>query len=550
MVEVDVSVPYHYEKEDLIRAVVSVLPKTEGQILDVFPTKRTLSVTDSAVTYKMTVAVALPEEVESGVLKKKKTVRLYDPCLFSVPKAAPKKRPLVVGLGPAGLFCALALCEAGACPLVIERGLDVEKRKKAVNAYLLGGKLDPNSNVQFGEGGAGAFSDGKLKAGKNDKYKMKVLREFVSAGAPEEILYETAAHLGTDKLPDIVRTLREKIISLGGTVRFSTKLKDLCVRDGRLTAAVFETPQGEEIFETDTVFLCTGHSAHDVFTFLQKDGIAMTAKPFGIGLRIEHPRETVNRWVYGDRDTSGLPTASYHLVSHLPNGRSTYSFCMCPGGEVMAATTEPDGVVTNGMSNFARDGRNSNAALLVSVFPEDFQKYTENKENIFESYPNSDKISPLGGFAMQREIEKAAFVAGGGTGAAPACRLEDFMKNRSTDSFGEVLPTFPKGTAFAAPDAYLPSFITDTLRLAIPEFDAWIPGFYAPDAVLTGAETRSTSPVRVERNADTLVSVSCSGLYPVGEGAGYSGGIVTSAMDGLKCAESYLLKFLSDNNSF
>ena len=523
MVRVNIKVPIEYTDELLSVKISEELGFPRCEITSVEVRRRALDLTDkSAPVYKMTVAFSTSPEREAGLLKMKKRVS-PDPVLsFSIPKRTLGYTPVVVGAGPAGLFAALTLAEAGAMPLLVERGLPVEERRAKVDLFNKFGVLDTECNIQFGEGGAGTYSDGKLKYGSMDKYKLAVLRELVKMGADEEILYSTNAHVGTDKLSDIVKKIREEIISLGGKIMFSTRLTDIKVREGKIVGAVLEAPEGRLEIDTRAVIMATGHSARDSFRMLECLGVKMTAKGFGIGVRIEHTREYINELVYGKGYSKELPTASYHLVTHLPSGRSVYSFCMCPGGSVVAAASDAGGVVTNGMSEHARNGENSNAALLVSVTPDDF---------------GSD--GALAGIELQGRIERAAFKAAGGDYTAPVWRISDFTEKNPTSRIGEVIPSYPRGTATVSPDEYLPEYITDSLRAAIRDFDEWLPGFYYPDAVMTGAETRSTSPVRVERGED-YQSVTIRGLYPAGEGAGYAGGIISSATDGVRTAEALL----------
>jgi uncharacterized FAD-dependent dehydrogenase len=442
---------------------------------------------------------------------------------LTVPPSRFALRPVIAGAGPAGLFAALTLAESGAMPIVLERGLDVDGRAERIALFNTLGILDPECNVQFGEGGAGTYSDGKLKTGARDKYKMKVLEEFIAGGADESIAYSTSAHLGTDKLPVIVRSIREKIIALGGEVRFGAKLTSLDTRDGELVAVVYEQGGESHTLPTDTLILAIGHSARDTITALRDVGLPMRAKGFGIGMRIEHPREYMNRIVYRDSADIVRETASYHLVTHLPSGRSVYSFCMCPGGQVVAATSEREGIVTNGMSEYARMADNSNAALLVSVTPEDF---------------GSD--DPLAGIAMQREIERAAYAVSDSY-RAPAIRLADLISGNVGDCAVGVRPSYPLGTVTADPSRYMPDFIPLSIAAAMPDFDSWLGGYMLGDAVLTGPETRTTSPVRIERD-ESGMALGFRGVYPAGEGAGYAGGIVSSAVDGIKMAEKAIQK--------
>lgn len=463
---------------------------------------------------------------EDGVLKKVKNASKVQPYTYDVPKWKGGASPLVVGMGPAGLFAALILAQSGANPIVIERGKDVDRRTADVNKFWTDGTLNSSSNVQFGEGGAGTFSDGKLNTGTKDSRQRKVLLEFVGHGAPEEILFDAKPHIGTDKLKLTVKKLREEIIELGGRVMFETKLTGFQTADGKITAAVVESNGKTDIIETDSVILAIGHSARDTFEMLYEKKLPIEAKPFSVGARIEHLREEIDRSQYGKfAGNKALGAANYKMNVHTSNGRGAYTFCMCPGGKVVNASSEQNRLCTNGMSEFARNERNSNAALLVGVSPEDYR---------------SD--SPLGGMYFQRELEEKAFALGGGGFSAPVQRVGDFINNKKSDNLGEVLPSIEPDFTLSDLNTILPEEISQSMKEAIISMGRKLKGFDNPDAVLTGPETRSSSPIRILRNVDTLESVGLKGLYPCGEGAGYAGGIISAAVDGIKCAEKVIEK--------
>lgn len=432
-------------------------------------------------------------------------------------------RPLIVGSGPAGLFAGIILSEMGYRPVILERGSEVDIRVKTVKKFWDEGVLDPECNIQFGEGGAGTFSDGKLTTLINDKRHRKVLEEFVEAGAPAEILYYYKPHIGTDKLRSVVKNIREKIISLGGEVRFNRMVSDI-ILDGNEVAGVYVN--GGERIDTSVILLAIGHSARDTFAMLHGRGVKMVQKPFSVGVRIEHPQDCIDLAQYKEKAGSPkLGPADYKLAYHASNGRSAYTFCMCPGGVVVAASSEEGCVVTNGMSEYSRSGTNANSALLVGVGPGDY-----------------GSSHPLAGVEFQRKWERKAFIAGGGNYKAPAQLLEDFMDGRFSINQGIVSPTYTRGVQFTDLNGCLPGYVIDTIKEAIPVFDQKLRGFALPDAVMTGVETRSSSPVRIIRNENFEASV--GGLYPAGEGAGYAGGIVSAAVDGIRAAEAIASKYM------
>jgi len=522
----DLILPLTYDSGMLKAIVAKTLDIEPDRIESISIAKRSVDTHDkNDIHFKISVVVSVSGDENRVIsLNRRKAVSKVNETVYIVPKGIKlAERPVVAGCGPAGLFAALILAEAGTRPILLERGLDVDQRREKVLQFWQTGILDTETNVQFGEGGAGAFSDGKLKIGLKDSRKMKILSEFVLAGAPPEITYSDKPHIGTDRLHKTVKTIREKIISLGGEVRFNAMVTKILVTDEQVTGVRFADNGTDSELLTNNVILAIGHSARDTFEDLFTDGICMEQKNIAIGVRIEHTQEMIDRIQYGTfAGHSSLGAADYRMVVHLPNGRNVYTFCMCPGGNVVAATSEENCLVTNGMSDYARNGRNANTALLVTIEKKDF---------------GSDH--PLAGIAFQRAIEASAFTAGGGDYKAPVQRMDDFLNNRTTAHFGDILPTYMPGTTFARLDSCLPDCITSSLRQAIPEMNAWMPGFACPDALLTGAETRSSSPVRIIRG-DSLEATGIKGLYPCGEGAGYAGGIISAAVDGVRCAEQIL----------
>lgn len=439
----------------------------------------------------------------------------------------PTHRPIVVGFGPAGIFAALILAQAGFNPIVLERGKEVRKRTKDTWGLWRKRTLNPESNVQFGEGGAGTFSDGKLYSQIKDPkhYGRKVLQEFVKAGAPEEILYVSHPHIGTFRLVGMVEEMRNTIISLGGEIRFESRVTDIAIENNHVQGV---TLQHGEFIPTNHLVLAVGHSARDTFEMVHEKGIYVEAKPFSIGFRIEHPQSLIDRARYGksysDDILKKLGAADYRLVHHAQNGRSVYSFCMCPGGTVVAATSEPHRVVTNGMSQYSRNERNANAGIVVGITPE-------------VDYPGH----PLAGVEFQRQLESQAYVLGGSNYSAPGQLIGDFLANRPSTQFGEVQPSYTPGVHLTNLETALPEFAISAMREAIPAFAKQVPGFDLADGVLTGVETRTSSPIRIKRDDDTLQSINTKGLFPCGEGAGYAGGILSAAVDGIKVAEAVSL---------
>ena len=432
-----------------------------------------------------------------------------------------KYQPVIIGAGPAGLFAGLILVQNGIKPIILERGKQVEERIKDIQDFIQTKKFNPSSNIQFGEGGAGTFSDGKLNTGNSpDLYSRKVLEEFVKFGAPEEILYTAKPHLGTDNLVQIVKNIREYIIANGGQVLFNEQVTDFEIENNEIKAVICS-----KRIETDSVILAIGHSARDTFKKLYELGAEVQPKNFAVGVRIEHLQEDINKAQYGDKTKLDLPSADYKLVYHASNGRTCYTFCMCPGGQVMASNSEENSIVTNGMSNFARDGVNANSAVLVNVTVGDFYKGT-----------------PLDGMYFQEDLEKKAFELGGSNYNAPVQKVEDFLDNRVSAEFGKVKPTYMPGVTMANLNEILPDFVSETLKEGLVELDKKLHGFADNEAILTGVETRSSSPVQITRDKETLISTNIQGLYPCGEGAGYAGGIMTAAIDGIKCAIKVLEK--------
>ena len=524
MLRIDnLKLPVGADKKALRAACERALHVSAAEISSVQLLRRSI---DAREGVKLVCSCAVEVKNETAALKrcKNKNVQSYAPRRYAPPApiGAPAVSPVVVGAGPAGLFCALLLARCGARPILLERGRAVEQRKQDVERFWHTGELDLSSNVQFGEGGAGAFSDGKLNTGTKDLRHGFILEEFVRFGASGDILLDAKPHVGTDRLYIVLQNLRREIIDRGGEVRFSHRVTDIDMDGGSVRALRVSSPEGDYVLPARHVVLAPGHSARDTFEMLRERGVPMEPKPFSMGVRIEHPQRQINENQYGPfADAPGLGAADYKLNVQLPSGGSAYTFCMCPGGYVVAAASEPGGVVTNGMSDHARDGENANAALLVTLNPADF--------------PDS---SPLGGMYWQRQIEQAAFRAGGCNYRAPAQLVGDFLKKQPSQALGAVQPAYRPGVTLCELHEVLPERITSVLEQALPELDKRLHGFARPDAVLTAPETRSSSPVRILR--DETRQSSLRGLYPCGEGAGYAGGITSAALDGMLTAEAII----------
>ena len=470
------------------------------------------------VKYVYSVAVTLAK----GVRPRKKAT-LYAPERYTLPPAVPSREapPVVVGAGPAGLFAALVLAKCGRPPILLERGQCAEKRQEKVAHFWRTGELDTECNVQFGEGGAGAFSDGKLNTGTRDVRHRFILEEMVAAGAPETILYDAKPHVGTDYLHIMLQNLRRELLSLGVDIRFGHKLTGIQTEDGHLAALTVTGPQGAYTLPCRRCILALGHSARDTVEALYAAGVPMEAKPFAMGVRIEHRQAAMDAQQYkAMAGHPGLPASTYKLACHVGD-RGVFSFCVCPGGQVVAAASEAGRAVTNGMSEYARDRENINGGLLVSVTPDDFPS-----------------AHPLAGYELQRQLEANAYVLGGGDYVAPAQRVEDFLLHRPSTGPGQVIPSYTRGVKWCDLHDCLPPWMTEALEAALPLLDGKLPGFAHPDAVLTAVESRSSSPVRMPRGEDYQSTL--RGLFPCGEGAGYAGGILSAAADGMRCAEQLL----------
>jgi uncharacterized FAD-dependent dehydrogenase len=528
----DIQLPLDHAEGDLKQAILKRLNIESADLISFEVFKRSYDARKkTAIVLIYTVDVTTSDDEAllhkiKDIQGQAKVTRTPDTSYKFVTHASTKpfKRPVVIGFGPCGLFAALILAQMGYKPIVLERGKAVRERTKDTWGLWRKRELQPESNVQFGEGGAGTFSDGKLYSQIKDPkhYGRKVLTEFVKSGAPEEIMYVSKPHIGTFRLVKMIEEMRSNIIELGGEIRFQQKVTDFDIQDGQIVGL---TINDHEKLEADHVVVAVGHSARDTFQLIYDKGIYVEAKPFSVGFRIEHPQSIIDKARFGpNAGNKILGAADYKLVHHAKNNRSVYSFCMCPGGTVVAATSEAGRVVTNGMSQYSRNERNANSAIVVGISPE-------------IDYPGH----PLAGIDFQRQLESKAFEVGGRNYNAPGQLIGDFLANRPSSELGEVIPSYKPGISLCNLADVLPTFAIEAIREAIPEFDKQIKGFALKDAVLTGVETRTSSPIRIKRKDDDLQSINTQGFYPAGEGAGYAGGILSAAIDGIKVAEAVAL---------
>lgn len=534
----EIKLPLEHESSDIQAAIIKKLGINTADLLDYSIFKRGVDARKAnAILLAYTVDVTVQGEAKIlAKLRKDPHVKVAPDTSYHFVAQAPsglKNRPIIIGLGPSGLFAALILAQSGFKPLVLERGKAVRERTKDTFNFWRKSKLNTESNVQFGEGGAGTFSDGKLYSQIKDPkhYGRKVLNEFVIAGAPEEILYVSHPHIGTFRLVSMVEKMRETIIALGGEIRFESRVDDIEIAlnaEGQNQVQAVVLQNGQRI-ATNHLVLAVGHSARDTFEMIYKRGIYIEAKPFSIGFRIEHPQSLIDSARHGPNAQHPiLGAADYKLVHHASNGRSVYSFCMCPGGTVVASASEANCVVTNGMSQYSRNERNANAGIVVGITPDvDFPGH------------------PLAGMELQRKWEHQAFLLGGSTYQAPGQLIGDFLVNKPSTQFGEVIPSYTPSVHLTNLDNALPEYVISAIREAIPQFAKQIKGFDLPDGILTGVETRTSSPIRIKRNDNDSQSINTKGLYPTGEGAGYAGGILSAGVDGIRVAEAVALSLIN-----
>ena len=534
----NVKLPLDHSSSALKQEVIRKLELQEGELLDFTVFKRSYDARksdDIFLIYSLDVELTAPAHKRclaqfAGNDSVRPSPDMSYKYVADKPANFPQAqqlRPVIIGFGPCGILAALLLAQMGLKPIVIERGQDVRQRTKDTWGLWRDRELNEESNVQYGEGGAGTFSDGKLYTQIKDPkfYGRKVLTEFVKAGAPEEILFVSKPHIGTFKLVKMMENIRAEIIALGGEIRFGEKLAHLNIEEQQVTGL---TLSSGEVINTQHVILAIGHSARDTFQSLLESGVYIEAKPFSVGLRIEHPQSVIDKARFGvNAGNEILGAADYKLVHHCQDGRNVYSFCMCPGGTVVAAASEPGKLVINGMSEYSRNERNANSAIVVDINPA-------------QDYPQH----PLAGIDLQRQLEKKAFLMGGENYNAPAQLVGDFLAGKASEKIGSVQPSYKPGVTLSDLSQLLPDFAVKALREAIPEFNKQIKGFSMYDAVLTGVETRTSSPVCIKRDKDSFISINTKGLYPAGEGAGYAGGILSAGVDGIKVAEALALDLL------